>query len=241
MKYIPVAKPSIDLTEEKNIIACVKSTWISSTGKYISDFESTFASLVGVKYAISCSNGTAALHLALLSLNIGPGDEVIVPALTFIATANVVKYVGATPVLVDVLPDTWTIDPQLVEKRVSPKTRAIIPVHLYGYPSDMTPLQKIASRNNIALIEDAAEAHEATYKRKKVGSIGDLGCFSFFGNKIITTGEGGMISTNDSNIKNKIELLKNHGMSKTRKYFHPILGYNYRMTNLQAAIGTAQL
>ena len=241
MNFIPVAKPSLTRLETKYVTQCLKSTWISSSGHFIDKFERQFAKLTQSKYAISVTNGTAALHLALLALDIGPGDEVIVPALTFVATANAVRFVGATPIFVDIDPHTWTIDSSLLPKLITRKTRAIIPVHLYGYPCDMDPILAIAKRYKLEIIEDAAEAHEAMYKGKKVGSMGTMGCFSFYGNKIITTGEGGMITLNNAKLKNKIELLKNHGMSKTRRYFHPIIGYNYRMTNVQAAIGCAQI
>lgn len=241
MKFFPVAQPVFGKDETRFVLDCLDSSWISSSGKYIDQFEVEFANLTKTRYAVSTSNGTAAIHLALLALGIGPGDEVIVPALSFVATANAVKYVGATPIFVDITPGTWTIDPLLIEKKITPRTRALLPVHLYGYPTAMKQITQLAQEFKLAVIEDAAEAHGAMYRGKPVGGLGDIGCFSFYGNKIITTGEGGMIVTNSKNIANKIRLLKNHGMSKNRKYYHPVLGYNYRMINVQAAIGLAQL
>jgi perosamine synthetase len=179
--------------------------------------------------------------LALLALDIGPGDEVIVPTLTFIATANAVTYTGACPVFVDSEPDTWNIDPNLIEEAITSRTKAIIPVHLYGHPANMDPILEIAARYGLAVIEDAAEAHGARYKGRRVGGIGDIGAFSFYGNKIITTGEGGMVVTNRADLAEKVRMLRDHGMSPERRYWHPVLGYNYRMTNLQAALGVAQM
>lgn len=241
MQFIPIAEPTLSNAEFRYVKDCLKSTWISSTGIYIEKFEEAFAHFCQTKYAITCSNGTTALHLALLALGITHGDEVLVPAFTFVATANVVKYVGATPVLIDADIKTWNIDPDLIEEKITKKTRAIIPVHLYGYPAAMKKIIKIARKYNLFVIEDAAEAHGAKIDTNVVGSFGDIGCFSFYGNKIITTGEGGMLVTNSKKLANKIRLLKNHGMSPTRKYFHPIVGYNYRMTNMQAAVGLGQL
>ncbi|MFC1820442.1 DegT/DnrJ/EryC1/StrS family aminotransferase [Thermodesulfobacteriota bacterium] len=200
-----------------------------------------FSEFSDCRYAISTSNGTAALHLALLSIGVGPGDEVIVPTLTFIATANAVTYTGAKPIFVDSDINTWNIDPDKIEEAITPRTKAIIPVHLYGHPADMERILKIASMHGLSVIEDAAEAHGATYKGRKVGSIGDLGVFSFYGNKIVTTGEGGMVVTNDAELAEKIKILRDHGMSKNRRYWHPVLGFNYRLTNIQAAIGVAQM
>ncbi len=241
MNRIPIAYPELKREELQNVVTCLKSSWISSTGEFISKFEENFAKWCGVKYAISCSNGTVALHLALMAINIKPDDEVIVPNFTFISTANAVSYIGAKPVLVDVNEATWNIDPTEIEKSITGKTKAVIPVHLYGFPAQMNRITKIAKKYNLFIIEDAAEAHGAQVNQKLVGSIGDIGCFSFYGNKIITTGEGGMLTTNNLKLAEKIRLLKNHGMSKFKKYWHPVVGYNYRMTNIQAAIGLAQL
>lgn len=240
-KFIPVALPSIGKKEQAYAADCLKTSWISSIGKYIDAFEKKFAAFCGVKHAVACSNGTVSLHAALLAAGIKPGDEVIVPALTFIATANAVVYCGAKPVFADCEPDTWNIAPASIEKLITKKTRAVIAVHLYGHPADMAPILRIARKHKLILIEDAAEAHGAEYRGKRVGSIGDIGVFSFFGNKIITTGEGGMVVTNSASLANKVRMLKGQGMNPKRKYWFPIIGYNYRMTNIEAAIGLAQL
>jgi len=238
---LPVAEPSLGEKELLYVSECVLTGWVSSAGKFVTRFEEVFADFCGTRYAIATSNGTTALHLALLALGIGPGDEVIVPTLTFIATANAVTYTGARPVFVDSEPETWNIDPGLVEEVVTPDTKAIIPVHLYGHPVDMDPILEIAERHNLFVVEDAAEAHGARYKGRRVGGIGDIGIFSFYGNKIITTGEGGMIVTNRADLAEKMGMLRDHGMSPERRYWHPVLGYNYRMTNIQAALGVAQM
>jgi len=238
---IPIAEPFIGKEEEKLVVEGLRSGWISSIGKYIQEFEKGFAKFVGVKYGITTSNGTAALHLALAALDLGPGDEVIVPSMTFVATANVVNYVGAQPIFVDSELESWNIDPEKIKEKINSRTRAIIPVHLYGHPANMGPVLSIARKYNLAVVEDAAEAHGALYKTKMVGSMGELSCFSFFGNKIITTGEGGMVLTNNRLLADKLRMLRDHGISKKRRYYHPHLGFNYRMTNLQAAIGMAQL
>jgi len=240
-KKIPISKPYISNLELQYVNDSMQSGWVSSKGKYIDTFEKLFAKFCGSSYAISTSNGTSALHLALIASGIQSDDEVIVPSLTFIATANAVRYVGATPVFVDSEPVTWNIDPLKIEAAITPKTKAIIPVHLYGHPANMYYILQIAAKYNLIVIEDAAEAHGAKYKNKVVGSIGDLGVFSFYGNKIITTGEGGMVVTDNKNYADKIKLLRDHGMSESRKYWHPILGYNYRLTNIQAAIGVGQM
>jgi len=241
MKLIPVYMPDVSGNELEYVTDCIQSGWISSLGKYVSRFEGEFASICGVKHAIALANGTVALHLALLSLDIGPGDEVIMPPLTFVATANAVKYVGANPVFVDVDPTTWTIDPEKIESKISSNTRAIMPVHLFGHPVDMDPLNGIADKHDLIVIEDAAEAHGAKYKGKTTGSLGDVACFSFYGNKAITTGEGGMLTTDSDQIAERARFLKDHGMDKDRHYWHSEVGYNFRMTNLQAAVGVAQI
>ena len=241
MKFIPISEPNIGEKELENVLSCLKSGWISSLGKYIKEFESNFSYYCGTKYGVSVSNGTLALFLALRSLGISKGDEVIIPNLTFIATANAVTYVGAKPVPVDCEIETWNIDPLKIEKAITNKTKAIIPVHLYGHPCDMDKIMTIAKKYNLLIIEDAAEAHGSEYKGKKVGSIGDIGCFSFYGNKTITTGEGGICITNNKSLADKMRLLKDHGMSAKKRYWHNIIGYNFRMTNIQAAIGCAQL
>lgn len=239
--HIPMAKPHLGGKEFEYVNECLTTGWISSQGKFVKEFEKRMADYIGVQYGVATSNGTTALHLVLHSLGIGPGDEVIVPTLTFIATANAVHYTGAKPIFVDSEKDTWNIDPALVEQAITARTKAIIPVHLYGQPCKMDEIMDIAKRHNLYVIEDAAEAHGAEYKGRKAGSIGDVACFSFFGNKIITTGEGGMILTNDQNLCEKMMILRDHGMSKEKRYWHPQVGFNYRLTNIQAAIGCAQL
>lgn len=238
---IPVARPWLGPSEQRYVGQALASGWISSKGEFIDRLEKKFAAYCGTKHAISVCNGTVALHLALVALGIGPGDEVIVPSLTFIASANAVVYTGAKPVLVDIDPVYWVLDPSKIEAGITRRTKAIMAVHLYGHPADMTSLRRIAKKHNLFLIEDAAEAHGALVNGKMVGSLGDIGIFSFFGNKIITTGEGGMVVTDNPRLAAKMRVLKSHGMDPCRKYWHPVIGYNYRMTNVQAAIGLAQL
>lgn len=240
-EFIPVAEPDLRGHELDYVVDCVKTNWISSLGKYVTEFESGFSRFCDTKYGIAVANGTVALHLALSVLDIGPEDEVIIPSLTFVATANAVIYTGARPVFADSEPGTWNIDPQQLESLVTPRTRAIIPVHLYGHPADMDPILEIARRYGLYVIEDAAEAHGAQYKGQVVGSFGDIGCFSFYGNKIVTTGEGGMLVTNDPSLAEKARILRDHAMSPEQRFWHLYVGFNYRMTNLQAAIGVAQL
>ncbi len=240
-RFISVSKPALIGREKEYVLDCLESSWISSNGKYIDLFEKSFAEYIGVKHALSCCNGTVALHLALLALGIGPGDEVIVPTLTYVATANAVRYTGATPVLADSERDTWNIDPEKIEELITSKTKAIIPVPLYGHPCDMDPIIGIAKKHNLYVVEDAAEALGSEYKGKKCGSIADISTFSFYGNKTITTGEGGIIVTNDDAVAKKVKLLKGQGMDPDKRYWFPVVGYNYRMTNIEAAIGLAQL
>ena len=239
-KY-PVYKPSLEGNEKKYVNKCLESTWISSKGRFISKFESKFSEYTNIKYSIAVPNGTIALHLALLALGIGPGDEVIVPTLTYVASANTIRYTGAKPVFVDSLENSWQIDPVEIKKKLSKKTKAIMPVHLYGYPSNMKELQLIAKDNNVFIIEDCAEAFGTRLKDIHVGNFGNISAFSFFGNKTITTGEGGMVSTNNKKIFELAVRLKGQGLAKNREYWHDIIGYNYRMTNICAAIGFAQL
>ena len=238
---IPIAEPCLGNEELKNVVEAVKSGWISSKGKFIEEFEGKFARYCGVKYGVTSSNGTAALHLALKALGINKGDEVIVPDLTFIATASAVTYCNARPIFVDSHPEYWCIDPERMEEKITPKTKAIIPVHLYGHPCDMDAIMDIAEDHGLYVIEDAAEAHGAEYKGRKVGSFGDVSCFSFYGNKIITTGEGGMCLTDNEELREGMMVLRDHAMDPNRRYWHDIVGFNYRMTNMQAAIGVAQL
>lgn len=238
---IPVCEPYLDDKELKYVLDAVKSGWISSIGKYIDIFENEYSRYCGTKYGVATSNGTTALHLALTTLGIEKGDEVLIPDLTFIASANAVKYCNAQPVFVDVHPEYWGIDPEKIEEKITIKTKAIMPVHLYGHPCDMDAIRDIANDRDLYIIEDAAEAHGAEYKGKKVGGFGDISCFSFYGNKIITTGEGGICLTNNDGFNEKARMLRDHAMSKEKRYWHDYIGYNYRMTNLQAAIGVAQM
>jgi perosamine synthetase len=238
---IPIMEPWLDHQESDRVMDCLNSGWISSQGAYIPEFERSFSEFCQSRFGVATSNGTTALHLALLTLGIGPGDEVIVPALSFIASANVVVYTGARPVFADVDEKTWTLDPALIQPLITSRTKAIMPVHLYGHPTHMDPIMELARKHHLWVVEDAAEAHGAEYKGQKVGSLGDMGCFSFYGNKIISTGEGGMLVTNNEAWVEKARVLRDHGMSKTQKYWHPLLGYNFRMTNIQAAIGLGQM
>ncbi|MBI2549705.1 DegT/DnrJ/EryC1/StrS family aminotransferase [Candidatus Woesearchaeota archaeon] len=240
-RHIPVSEPLLGGNEEKYVLECVRSSWISSIGEFIPEFEVKFAKFCGAKYGVAVMNGTAALQLALAALGIKNGDEVIVPDLTFVATANAVMHAGAKPVFVDAEQGTWNIDTEKIMATITKKTKAIIPVHLYGHPCDMGAIMKVAKEHNLFVVEDAAEAHGAEYKGKKVGSFGNVGCFSFYGNKILSTGEGGMCVTNDKKLSERMHFLKDHAMSPERKYFHPEIGYNFRMTNVQAALGLAQL
>jgi perosamine synthetase len=239
--FIPVAAPDLNGNEKAYVLDCLDSTWISSSGKYLEQFEARFAEFCGVRHAVATSNGTTALHLALLALGVGPGDEVIVPTLTFVATANTVTYCGAQPVFVDAEPETWTIDPRAIEAKITPRTKGIIVVHLFGHPADMDAINDIARRHGLFVMEDAAQAHGAESRGRRAGSLGDVATFSFFGNKIVTTGEGGMVVTDDDAIAGRMRLLRTHGMDPSRRYWHPVIGYNYRMTNVAAAIGVAQL
>lgn len=240
-QHVSLAQPQLNGNEYKYLMDAFLSSWISSIGKYITLFEEKFAEYCGVQYGVTTSNGTTALHLALTALGIGKGDEVIVPDITFAATINAVIYTGALPVIVDIEDDSWCIDPDEIEKAITPNTKAIIPVHIYGQPCDMGRICEIAQEYDLYIIEDCAEAHGAEWNKKKVGSFGIISCFSFFGNKVITTGEGGMCITNNKELNDKMRMLRDHGMSRERKYYHEVVGYNYRMTNMQAAIGVAQL
>lgn len=241
MRAIPISKPIIAKNAQKYLLGCLKSGWVSSKGPYVEKFEKAFAKFVGTKYAIATSSGTASLHLSLAALDIGPTDEVIVPTLTMIAAALPIIYVGAKPVLVDSDNDTGNLDPALIESKITKNTKAIIAVHLNGHPADMAPLLSIARHHHLSVIEDAAESHGAEYKQKKVGSIGDLGCFSFYGNKVITTGEGGMVVTNNKILAEKVRSLRNLARTKGKHFYHQEIGFTYRMSNLQAALGLAQL
>jgi perosamine synthetase len=240
-KSIAMACPVLDGNEKKYVLECLDSGWISSIGRFVELFEREFARYCGSNHAVSCSNGTSALHLALAALDVGPEDEVIVPALTYVATANAVRYCGAKPVFVDSEPRTMTLDPQLLEGCITRRTRGIIPVHLFGHPADMDSINSVARRHGLFVVEDAAEAHGALYRGRKAGSLADAATFSFYGNKIITTGEGGMITTSSAELSERMTILRGQGVDPQRRYWFPVIGYNYRMTNIAAAIGVAQL
>jgi len=238
---IPIYQPSLDGNEKKYVNECLDSSWISSKGKFIGQFENKFAEYIGIDHATAVSNGTVALHLALVTLGIGEGDEVIVPSFTYIASVSTIVITGAKPVFVDSIENTWQIDPADVRNKITPKTKAIMAVHIYGHPCEMDELKKIAKEHHIFLIEDCAEAIGSKYKGKHVGTFGDISTFSFYGNKTITTGEGGMVITNDETLYDRAYHLKMHGLAKYREYWHDVIGFNYRMTNICAAIGLAQL
>lgn len=238
---IPVCEPTLTGNEMKYVQQAVETNWISSAGSFIREFEARFADACGTKYGIACANGTVAMHLTMATLGLEPGDEVIIPAFTMIATANAVTYCGATPVLVDQEPDYWQMDVQQVADKITPRTKAIIPVHIYGHPVDMDPLMELAEKHGLMVIEDAAEAHGAEYKGRRAGGLGHAAGFSFYGNKIITTGEGGMVTTNDRELARLAWNLRDHAFSTERHFWHKYIGFNYRMTNLQAAVGLAQV
>ena len=237
---ISLSAPALIGNELEYVKQCLDSTWISR-GDFVAAFEQTFAELCGVDYAVAVCNGTAALHLALLGLGVSPGDEVIVPSLTYVATANAVSYCGATPVFVDSEPTTWNLDPKAVDASTTSRTVGIVAVHLYGHPADMDALRAIASRRGLFLVEDAAQAHGSCYRGKPVGSLGDAGTFSFFGGKLVTTGEGGVVVTDDGRLAETARRLRNHGHDPARRYHVTELGFNYRLPNLSAAVGLAQL
>jgi len=239
--FLHVAAPVFAGHEKAYVNDCLETSWISSLGPYVDRFEKAFAAFCGRRHALSCSNGTTALHLAFVGLHLQPGDEVIVPTLTFVATANTVHYCGARPVFVDVDPVTWTIDPAAVEASITPHTRGIVAVHLFGHPADLDRLHDIAARHNLWVLEDCAQAHGAEHRGRRAGSLGDVAAFSFAGNKIVTAGEGGMVLTDDDEVAERLRMLKAHGMHPQRKYWFPEIGFNYRLTNIAAAIGLAQL
>lgn len=238
---IPVCEPVVGGKEIEYVLDCLKTNWISSQGRYIAEFEEKFAHYCGARYGITTTSGTTALHLALASVDIGPGDEVIMPTFTMVATAFAVVYTGAIPVLVDADPETWNMDVSRIETKVTSRTKVIMPVHIYGHPCDMDAIMAIAGRHNLLVIDDAAEVHGAEYKGRKIGSIGQASCFSFYANKIITTGEGGMVVTSDTGIAEKARRLKDLAHTPGKRYVHSDIAFNYRMTNIQAAIGLAQL
>ena len=241
IRFYPVSMPTLAGRELEYVTDAVKSGWISSLGAYVTRFEEEFAAFCGVGHAVCVANGTVALHLALHALGIGEGDEVIMPDLSFVASANSVLMVGAKPVFCDVDPETLCINPDRIEALITDRTRAIMPVHLYGHPADMPNILEIAKRHGLKVIEDAAEAHGSAVGNRRVGSFGDCGTFSFYANKNITTGEGGMVTTNDAELARELRNLRDHAMSPSKRYWHERMGFNFRMTNLQAALGCAQL
>jgi perosamine synthetase len=227
--------------EREYVLEALDSNWISSQGPFNERLERLFAGHTGVRHALACTNGTAALHLALAAVGIGPQDEVICPALTYVATANAVRYCGAEPVFVDVDEQTWTLDPDQLAGAVTPRTRAVIAVHLYGRAADLDAICSFAHAHGLIVIEDAAEAHGAEYRGRRVGSIGDVGTFSMYGNKIVTAGEGGVVVTDDDRLAERIALLRGQGQDPKRRYWFTAVGFNYRMTNVAAAIALGQL
>jgi perosamine synthetase len=238
---IPVNEPRLGAHELDYVMECLKTGWISSEGRFIETFEQKWAEYCGMKYGVAVSNGTAALQLAVACLDLQPGEEVILPTFTIISCAQAITYNGGIPVLVDCDPRTWCMDVGQVEAKITSRTRAIMPVHIYGHPVDMQPLREIARRHNLVVVEDAAEAHGAEYKGARCGSLGDISCFSFYANKIITTGEGGMVLTNSELVADRVRSLRNLCFQKERRFYHTALGFNFRMTNIQAALGVAQV
>ena len=242
MKFkVPLYEPSIGIDEKRNVNECLNTNWISSRGKFVEEFENKFKKYVGVKYAVSVCNGTAALHLALLALNIGKNDEVLVPSFTYVASVNSIKYVNAKVKFLDIKLSNWQVDENLIHQNIKKNTKALIVPHIYGQIANIEKIKKICKRNKIYLVEDCAEAFGTYYKKKHAGSFGDVSTFSFFGSKTITTGEGGMVLTNNKSLASKIDRLKMVGVVKNKYYWHNMIGYNYRMTNICAAIGCAQM
>lgn len=237
---IPIAKPDIGKEEVDAVKETMESGWVTQ-GKKVEEFEASFAKYCGVKYGVAVNSGTAALHIALAALGVKEGDEVITTPLSCVATTNPILYLGAKPVFVDVEPTTLNVDPALIKKKITPKTKAILPVHLFGHPVDFDPILETAEKNDLFVIEDAAQAHGAKYKGKRTGSFGHIACFSFYADKLITTVEGGMTLTNDEELAEKMRLLRSFGMSKHEKFLHPVLGYNYKMSDIHASIGLVQL
>lgn len=241
MKSYPVTEPHLDETDRAHLLDAFDSGWISSQGPYLARFEADFARFTGTSHALATANGTVALHMALLALGVQPGDEVIVPTFTYVATANAVAYCGATPVLVDCEIDTWNLDTEAVESAITRRTVGVLPVHLYGMPCDMRGLRSIASRKGLWIVEDAAEAHGASIDGRRVGTFGEIGTFSLYGNKIVTTGEGGVVTTHHAELARRMALYRGQGMDPNRRYWFEVVGHNYRMTNLAAALGVAQM
>jgi perosamine synthetase len=240
-RVIPIYQPSLLGREREYVNECLDANWISSKGEFIARFEEHFARYLNVGYATTVSNGTVALHLALHALGIGAGDEVIVPTLTYIASVNAIAYVGATPVFIDSCRESWNLDPEQIESKITERTKAVMVVHLYGVPCDMDPILEICRRRGLYIIEDVAEAFGSRYRGRSTGTFGDVAAFSFFGNKTITTGEGGMLVSSDEALIRRIAYLKSQAVSPSREYWHEEIGFNYRMTNICAALGLAQL
>jgi len=240
-EFIPIYRPRLLGNEARYVNDCLDTSWISSKGRYISDFETAFARFVAADHATAVTNGTVALHLALLALGVGPGDEVLVPTLTYVASVNAISYVGATPVFVDCVPATWQLDPEDLARKLTPRSRAVMVVHLYGQACEMDTILAIASGNGLRVVEDCAEAFGTRYRDTHVGGFGDIATFSFYGNKTITCGEGGMVTTGRRELWDRVTHLKGQGVDPVRTYWHDVVGYNYRMTNIAAAIGLAQL
>jgi perosamine synthetase len=238
---IPISQPDLSGNEEAYVVDAIRSTWISSSGEFVDRFEIEFAKACESLLAVSVCNGTAALHLVMLALGVGPGDEVIVPHLTYVATANAVRYVGATPVFADVDPETWCIAPEAIERAITSRTKGIIPVHLYGVVADMDAINRLAAIHGLWVVEDAAEAFGASYHGVSVGRLARAGVFSFYGNKILTSGEGGAIAVNDPSLDIRLRTLRGQGVDPARRYYHPVIGYNFRLTNVACALLCAQL
>jgi perosamine synthetase len=238
---IPVSEPLLGEQASKYVHECMQTSWISSEGRFIQEFESQWANYCGMEHGVAVSNGTTALQVAVACLGLEPGDEIIMPSFTIISCALAAVEVGALPVLVDSDPRTWCMAVDQIEEKITPRTRSIMPVHMYGHPVDMDPILELARKYNLIVIEDAAEAHGAEYKGRKIGGLGDLSCFSFYANKIITTGEGGMVLARNADHAEKLRSLRNLSFRKDRRFYHTELGHNYRLTNLQAAIGVAQV
>ena len=239
--WLPIAQPDLSKFERDNLIEAFDSGWISSSGKFIDEFENKWSEICQTKYTLAVSNGTVALHLILKALEIGPGDEVILPSMTFISCANAITYVGAKPVFADVEMSSWGLDPAKVASLITDKTIAIMAVHLYGFPADMRSLRSICDENDLVLIEDSAEAPFAEVSGKRTGSLGDVASFSFYGNKIITSGEGGAVTTSDFELYKKMKQLRGQGLDPERRYYFPVIGFNFRLTNLQCAILMGQI
>ncbi len=240
-EFIPVNVPLLDGQENKLLKECIDTAWISAEGKFVRTFEQKFADFIGVRHGIAVCNGTVALELAVAALELAPGDEVIVPSFTIISCVLAIIRNGLTPVLVDSEPETWNMDVEQIQGKINSRTRAIMPVHIYGHPVDMEPLLDIAHKYNLYVIEDAAEVHGAEYKNKKCGSLGSLSVFSFYANKVITTGEGGMVLTNNDVLAQRLRKLRNLGFESNQRFIHYKAGWNYRLGNLQAAVGVAQI